>query len=62
MMMRWWDGEIGGVRIRDADELDCIRYAHIDMASVMLTTDDSGYNVKGMSGKWLLLIFLHFFN
>ncbi|CAJ0881022.1 5310_t:CDS:2, partial [Entrophospora sp. SA101] len=34
-----------------ADELNCIRYAHIDIASVMLTTDDSGYNIKGMSGR-----------
>ncbi|CAJ0755354.1 22554_t:CDS:2 [Entrophospora sp. SA101] len=43
------DSEIGGIRIKDADELNCIRYAHIDIASVMLTTDDSGYNIKGMS-------------
>ncbi|CAJ0829120.1 19602_t:CDS:2 [Entrophospora sp. SA101] len=42
---------VGGDRIKDADELNCIRYAHIDIASVMLTTDDSGYNIKGMSGR-----------
>ena len=29
-----------------------IQYAHIDMASVMMSSSTSGYHVKGMSGKW----------
>ncbi|RHZ63720.1 hypothetical protein Glove_328g18 [Diversispora epigaea] len=35
----------------DADEERKIRYAHIDMAGSMLTSQDSGYNVKGMTGR-----------
>ncbi|CAJ0838875.1 17168_t:CDS:2 [Entrophospora sp. SA101] len=47
------DSEIGGVRIKDADELNCIRYAHIDIASVMLTTDDSDERIA-TTPKYLL--------
>ncbi|CAG8626604.1 944_t:CDS:2 [Acaulospora morrowiae] len=35
----------------DADDESKIRYAHIDMAGSMQTTQDSGYDVKGMTGR-----------
>ncbi|CAJ0745793.1 3523_t:CDS:10, partial [Entrophospora sp. SA101] len=43
------EGEMGGVRIKDASELNCIKYAHIDIAGVMFTTTDHAYNVEGMT-------------
>ncbi|RIA97471.1 cytosol aminopeptidase family, catalytic domain-containing protein [Glomus cerebriforme] len=36
---------------KDADEVNKIRYAHIDMAGVMDTSDDSNYDVKGATGR-----------
>ncbi|CAI2187855.1 18907_t:CDS:2, partial [Funneliformis geosporum] len=36
---------------KDADEVNKIRYAHIDMACVMSTNADSYYNVKGATGR-----------
>lgn len=44
------DKELG-----DADEEKKIRYAHIDMAGSMITSQDSGYDVKGMTGIELTL-------
>ena len=35
---------------KDADEVNKIRYAHIDMACIMSTSEDSYYNVKGATG------------
>ncbi|CAG8698018.1 4503_t:CDS:2 [Dentiscutata erythropus] len=35
----------------DADDDKKIRYAHIDIAGSMITYRDSGYNVKGMTGR-----------
>ncbi|RHZ45266.1 hypothetical protein Glove_682g36 [Diversispora epigaea] len=40
------DEELG-----DADKEKKIRYAHIDMAGAMTTSKDSGYDVKGMTGR-----------
>jgi len=36
---------------KDADEVNKIRYAHIDMAGVMDTSDDSCCDVKGATGR-----------
>uniref|UniRef100_A0A1D1ZLX9 Cytosol aminopeptidase n=1 Tax=Anthurium amnicola TaxID=1678845 RepID=A0A1D1ZLX9_9ARAE len=45
------DNVIENIIDKDADEVNKIRYAHIDMAGVMDTGEDSGYNVKGATGR-----------
>ena len=40
---------------KDADEVNKIRFAHIDMASVMDTSEDSCCNVKGATGIQIFL-------
>jgi cytosol aminopeptidase len=42
---------------KDADEINKIRYAHIDMACVMSSDEDSNYDVKGASGMSNIFIF-----
>ncbi|CAB5200239.1 unnamed protein product [Rhizophagus irregularis] len=41
----------GNIIDKDADEINKIRYAHIDMAGVMITSEDSCYDVKGATGR-----------
>ncbi|GES94587.1 leucine aminopeptidase [Rhizophagus clarus] len=41
----------GNIIDKDADEVNKIRYAHIDMAGVMSTSEDSCYDVKGATGR-----------
>ncbi|RGB38772.1 cytosol aminopeptidase family, catalytic domain-containing protein [Rhizophagus diaphanus] len=41
----------GNIIDKDADELNKIRYAHIDMACIMNASEDSYYNVKGATGR-----------
>ncbi|KAL1915305.1 uncharacterized protein VTP21DRAFT_6763 [Calcarisporiella thermophila] len=45
------EGVEGAVEEGEVGFEDKIRYAHIDIAGVMDTTSDSGYHVKGMSGR-----------
>ncbi|RGB38790.1 cytosol aminopeptidase family, catalytic domain-containing protein [Rhizophagus diaphanus] len=41
----------GNIIDKDADEINKIRYAHIDMAGVMITSEDSCCDVKGATGR-----------
>ena len=45
----------GNIIDKDADEVNKIRYAHIDIACVMNTNEDSYYNVKGATGIFFIL-------
>ncbi|POG79669.1 hypothetical protein GLOIN_2v1524886 [Rhizophagus irregularis DAOM 181602=DAOM 197198] len=41
----------GNIIDKDADEINKIRYAHIDMAGIMNTSEDSCCDVKGATGR-----------
>ncbi|PKY43872.1 hypothetical protein RhiirA4_511503 [Rhizophagus irregularis] len=41
----------GNIIDKDADEINKIRYAHIDMAGIMDTSEDSCCDVKGATGR-----------
>jgi len=43
--------EVQGYDEEDADATGKVRYAHIDIAGVMDTTEASGYSTKGMTGR-----------